>query len=64
LNSVLAGSLISDLGTLFGARLPVAAAVGGGVSLLSAALHVRYAARFRQSHVPLARTAPSSDRRR
>jgi hypothetical protein len=52
LNSVLAGSLAGDLGALFGAGTAVDAAVGAGVSLVSAALHVRYAARFRESRVP------------
>ncbi len=50
LNSVLAGSLASDLGALFGAGAAVDAVIGAGVSLVLAALHVRYAARFRESH--------------
>ena len=52
LNSILAGSLASDVDALFGAGLALDAAIGAGVSLVSAALHVRYAARFRRSHVP------------
>jgi hypothetical protein len=52
LNSALVGSLIADVATLFGARLVVAAVAGAGLSLLSGALHVRYAARFRQRHRP------------
>ena len=56
LNSVLAGSLASDLGALLGAGAGVDAAIGAGVSLVSAAFHVRYAARFRESHVPTTRT--------
>ena len=55
LNSVLAGSLASDLGALFGGGATLNTAAGAGVSLLSAALHVRYAARFRESHVPFVR---------
>jgi hypothetical protein len=52
LNSLLAGSLASDLGALSGEGAGLNAALGVGVSLLSAALHVRHAARFRQSHAP------------
>jgi hypothetical protein len=52
LNSVLAGSLASDLGALFGLALTPTLAFGAGVSLVSAAFHVRYAARFRRRHVP------------
>jgi hypothetical protein len=58
LNSVLAGSLASDVGALVGARLVPSLVVGAGVSLVSAILHVRYAARFRQHHVP-SRETPS-----
>jgi len=56
LNSVLAGTIASDLGALFGGRLAVDLTVGVVVSLVSAALHVRYAARFRRQHAP---SAPS-----
>jgi hypothetical protein len=49
LNSVLAGSLASGLGAMFGGGLMLDVAVGGAVSLASAVLHVRYAARFRQT---------------
>ena len=56
LNSVLAGSLVGDIGALTGARVAVAAAVGTAVSLVSGVLHVRYAARFRQRHAPLPRS--------
>lgn len=52
LNSLLAGALASDLGALSGGGTALNAALGVGVSLLSAVLHVRYAARFRESHVP------------
>jgi hypothetical protein len=55
LNSLLAGSLAADLGALAGARLTVVAVLGAGVSLLSAVVHVRYAARYRRRHVPGAR---------
>jgi hypothetical protein len=56
LNSVLVGSLASGLGALFGARAGLYAAVGAVVSLVSAVLHVRYAARFRRSHAPSTRS--------
>jgi hypothetical protein len=52
LNSVLAGALARDLGALFGAGAARDAAIGAGVSLVAAALHVRHAARFRRSHAP------------
>jgi hypothetical protein len=52
LNSILAGSLAGDLGALLGAGAGLAVGIGAGVSLVSAVLHVRYAARFRQRHVP------------
>ncbi len=52
LNSVLSGSLASDAGALLGAG-PIIDVVGGvAVSLVSATLHVWYAARFRQQHDP------------
>jgi hypothetical protein len=57
LNSVLAGALASDLAALVGAGLVRVVVVGAGVSLLSASVDVRCAARFRQSHVP---STPSS----
>ena len=50
LNSVLAGSLVSDVASLAGMRLAVVATLGGVISLVSAVLHVRYAARFRERH--------------
>jgi hypothetical protein len=52
LNSVLAGSLASDLAALSGGGLSVALPVGVAVSLLSPVLHVPYAARFRRTHSP------------
>ena len=51
LNSVLFGSLASDIGALFGAHLIRVVAIGTSVSLLSGAVHVWYAAHFRQRHV-------------
>ena len=52
LNSVLAGAVAGDLAALAGVRASVDVAIGAGLSLVSAALHVLYAARFRASHVP------------
>ena len=52
LNSLLSGSLASDLGALVGLALTPTLAIGAGVSLVSAVFHVRYAARFRRRHVP------------
>ena len=52
LDSLLAGSLASDLVTLSGARLGLAAGIGAAVSLVSAVAHVRYAANFRRRHDP------------
>jgi len=49
-NSVLAGALASDLAAILGEGPGEDLAIGAGVSLVSAALHVRYAARFRQAH--------------
>ncbi|HEV8499136.1 MAG TPA: hypothetical protein VGQ56_19805 [Gemmatimonadaceae bacterium] len=57
LNSALAGALSSDVGALLGVRLVPDLALGAGVSLISAALHVRYAARFRRRHAPVAKAA-------
>ena len=50
LNSVLAGSLASDLGALAGGDPVLVVAIGIAVSLVSAVLHVRCAARFRETH--------------
>ncbi|MEP6491752.1 MAG: hypothetical protein ABJF01_03690 [bacterium] len=55
LNSVLAGSLASDIGALLGRGVTLDVTVGAVVSLVSAVLHVRYASRFRQAHAPLSR---------
>jgi len=55
LNSALAGALSSDVGALLGVRLVPDLALGAGISLISAALHVRYAARFRRRHTPVAK---------
>jgi hypothetical protein len=52
LNSVLAGSLSSDLAALCGGGLSLNLLLGILASLLSAGLHVRYAARFRRAHSP------------
>ncbi|HTE46235.1 MAG TPA: hypothetical protein VK636_13370, partial [Gemmatimonadaceae bacterium] len=50
LNSLLAGALASDLGALAGWRIALDVAIGAGVSLVSGAVHVRYAAQFRRRH--------------
>jgi hypothetical protein len=55
LNSILAGSLASDAAALVGGGAVLDVAIGAALSLVSAALHVRYAARFRQSHEPAPR---------
>lgn len=52
LNSVLAGSLACDVGTLVGLALTPSLAIGAGLSVVSAVLHVRYAARVRRQHAP------------
>ena len=52
LNSVLAGALACDAGALAGLALTLSLAIGAGVSLVAAALHIRYAARFRRQHEP------------
>lgn len=56
LNSALAGALSSDVGALFGVGLLPDLALGAGVSLISAAVHMRYAARFRRRHTPAAKS--------
>ena len=61
LNSVLAGSLASDVGALAGLALTPSLSIGTGVSLVSAVLHVRYAARFRLQHVPTTKSPPRID---
>jgi hypothetical protein len=50
LNSVVAGSLASDVGAIAGGGLALDLAIGAVVSVVSAVLHVRYAARFRKRH--------------
>lgn len=52
LNSVLAGALACDLGVLVGTGRTLGTTIGVGASLVSATLHVRYAARFRRRHAP------------
>jgi hypothetical protein len=56
LNSILFGSLASDVSALLGAGLVRVVALGTIISLASGAFHVLYAARFRQSHVPSTRS--------
>jgi hypothetical protein len=55
LNSVLVGSLVSDAAALLGATLSPLVLLGVAASLVSAVLHVHYAARFRRRHAPTAR---------
>jgi hypothetical protein len=57
LNSVLAGSFASDIAALAGTTFSLVALVGAAVSLVSAVVHVRYAARFRRRHVPRMKAA-------
>src|SRR5437762_3548390 len=57
LNSVLAGTLASDLGALAGLALTPTLAIGTCVSLVSAVLHVLCASRFRRRHVPATRSS-------
>jgi type III secretory pathway component EscS len=57
LNSVLAGALASDVAALSGAGLSLDLPIGVAASLLSAGLHVWYAARFRRTHAPARRPA-------
>jgi hypothetical protein len=52
LNSVLAGAIAGDVGTLLGGSTGLSALAGAIVSIVSGASHVRYAARFRQRHNP------------
>jgi len=55
LNSILAGAIAGDVGMLLGNSTSLSALVGAVVSIMSGALHVRYAARFRQRHRPKGR---------
>ena len=52
LNSVLAGALASAVIALLGWPPALVVVIGLGVSLASATLHVRYAARYRRGHAP------------
>jgi hypothetical protein len=52
LNSVLAGALASAVVALLDWATALVVVMGVGVSLISATLHVRYAARYRRGHVP------------
>jgi hypothetical protein len=56
MNSVLAGSLTSDVAALSGGSLYLNVGLGAVVSLISGALHVRHAAKFRERHPPSSRT--------
>jgi hypothetical protein len=51
LDSVLAGSLMSAVAALLGWATSVVVVAGFCISLVSAVLHVRYAARYRRGHV-------------
>jgi hypothetical protein len=50
LNSVLAGSMASDIAALLGGGLSLEIPLGAAISLASALMHVRHAGRFRQTH--------------
>jgi hypothetical protein len=50
LNSILTGSLASDVAALCGGRPALLVILGAGTSVVSAVLHVLYAARFRRTH--------------
>jgi hypothetical protein len=52
LNSVLVGSIVGALSALFGFRSALIGGLGGAASIVSAILHVRYAARHRRRHDP------------
>ena len=52
LNSLVAGSLASHISGLLGMDLALDLSTGAAFSLVSAILHLRYAGRFRQSHLP------------
>jgi hypothetical protein len=52
LNSVLAGALATDLAALFGEGRTFGVPIGAAISIVSAVLHVLYAARYRQQHAP------------
>jgi len=60
LNSIVAGALVSDVAALVGATPTTDAVIGAALSVVSALLHVRYAARFRARHATAAATARSS----
>ena len=52
LNSILAGTVAGDISALSGASTALSVLIGAVVSIVSGALHVRYAARFRRRHTP------------
>jgi hypothetical protein len=58
LDSVLLGALVSDVAALFGAAPVILVSSGATISVVSAALHVKYAARFRETHSPTTRPTP------
>ena len=53
LNSVLAGSLAADVGALANRSALLNATLAAVVSLISAVVHVRYAASYRRRHSPM-----------
>jgi hypothetical protein len=60
LDSMLFGALASDAGALCGARPAAFVAIGAGASIVSAALHTGYAARFRRHHAAVRRDNQSA----
>jgi hypothetical protein len=52
LDSALVGSLVGVVGALTGIGLAIDVTVGAVASVVSAGLHVRYAAQYRRSHSP------------
>jgi hypothetical protein len=59
LNSVLAGLMAATIAALFGAITGVTIVIAIAVSLVSAAIHIRYAAWYRQVHQPAHHRPPS-----
>jgi hypothetical protein len=60
LNSVLAGTIGGDISALLGRSTGLSVLIGAVVSVVSGALHVTYAARFRQRHDPANTTVASA----
>jgi hypothetical protein len=52
LNSILAGAIAGDISSLLGTSTGLSVLVGAVVSMVSGALHARYAAGFRRRHSP------------